>query len=442
MTSWLEPKIPQGTKVDELDLSGLTFSAGRENLQAWAEAKLAETCLLVYNDNVVAVSLQELGLDLDLEKTWSRVTSHPGVSVASVLDVDAPKIAQLIENKLPEAEIPAKDAAYRIAEDKFIIIPAVSGHVPDIDSLTKELKGLSFVQIPAKLVLAVSEVPAKITTEAVQALAFDTVIAEYSTAFSTLDGNRVNNLTLAARSLDKKEIVPGDTFSFNETVGPRTAERGYKEARIILNNEFVYGFGGGVCQVSTTLYNSVLLADLPVAQRSPHSLPVSYVPLGRDATVSYPAVDLKFRNNTAGILYLRTAVNSGVITIRIWGKKSNKTVRLLNEIEQVIEFQTETINDPELPAGETVVVRPGSNGYIVKTWRLVREESGSENKEFLSRDIYSPVNQILKVGSKEYLEEIGKESVELWLASGAGAQGYAEGGETQKYAGGEETPES
>jgi vancomycin resistance protein YoaR len=392
--------IPNGTKVDELDLSNLSFQEGQEKLKAWAEDKLAETRVLVYNNTELPLSLREMGIELDAEKTWKRVHNQLGNSVSSVLRIDAAKTSQTLQAKLSRLATPARDASYKIEDDKFIVIPAVPGQEVAIDSLVKELENLSFAKIPAKLVLPVTSVPAKVTTEAIQALAFDSIIAEYSTEFSTYDSNRTDNLALAAKTLDKKEIRPGETFSFNGTVGPRTEQTGYKDAKIIINNEFIYGIGGGVCQVSSTLYNTVLLANLSIVERQPHSIPISYIPLGRDATVSYPDVDLKFKNDTSGLIYLRTEVKSGVLTIRLWGKKSNKTVRLVNEIEQELQFQTERRTDLNLPEGKTVLEKAGAKGYIVKTWRITKDDQGKETEQFLSRDVYSPVNQILRVGTK------------------------------------------
>ncbi|HWQ71724.1 MAG TPA: VanW family protein [Desulfitobacteriaceae bacterium] len=393
--------IPNGTKVDDLDLSGLSLREGQEKLKAWSGEKLAETRALVYNKTELTLSLREIGVELDAEKTWERVRNQPGHSVSSVLRVDAAKITQTLEAKLSGLVTAARDASYIIEDDKFVVIPAVPGQEAAIDSLVKELEGLSFAAIPAKLVLPLTIVPAQVTTEEVQALAFDSMLAEYSTAFSTYDSNRTHNLTLAAGTLDKKEIRPGETFSFNGTVGPRTEQTGYKDAKIIINNEFIYGIGGGVCQVSSVLYNTVLLANLPVLERKPHSIPISYIPLGRDAMVNYPDIDFKFRNDTAGIIYLRTEVKSGVLTIRLWGKKSKLTVRLVNEVEQVLPFQTERRSDPDLPADKTVLESAGAKGYIVKTWRITRDDQGKETEQFLGRDVYSPVNRIIRVGTKK-----------------------------------------
>lgn len=149
------------------------------------------------------------------------------------------------------------------------------------------------------------------------------LIAQYSTRFDSTQRNRTVNVRLAAKALDGKLLAPGEQFSFNKSVGIRIAEAGYKEALIIQGNKFIPGLGGGVCQVSSTLYNVVLLAHLKVIERHPHSLPVSYVPRGKDATVSYPILDLKFKNSTDRYLLIRSFVEGNTLTFKLFEKAKN-----------------------------------------------------------------------------------------------------------------------
>ncbi|MHB8072805.1 cell wall-binding repeat-containing protein [Desulfosporosinus fructosivorans] len=148
-------------------------------------------------------------------------------------------------------------------------------------------------------------------------------IAQYSTRFDSTQVNRTENIRLAAKALDGKLLAPGERFSFNNSVGERIAEAGYKEALIIEGNTFTPGLGGGVCQVSSTLYNVVLLADLEILERHSHSLPVNYVPPGRDATVSFPILDFKFKNSTDAYLLIRSFVDGNTLTFQLYKKEGN-----------------------------------------------------------------------------------------------------------------------
>ena len=149
------------------------------------------------------------------------------------------------------------------------------------------------------------------------------LIAQYSTHFDSTLVNRTENIRLAAKALDGKLLAPGERFSFNESVGERTAKAGYKEALIIVGNNFTPGLGGGVCQVSSNLYNAVILAHLEILERHRHSLPVDYVPPGQDATVSFLILDFRFRNSTDAYLLIRSFVEGNTLTFQLYEKAEN-----------------------------------------------------------------------------------------------------------------------
>jgi len=149
------------------------------------------------------------------------------------------------------------------------------------------------------------------------------LIAQYSTHFDSNLVNRTENLRLAAEAIDGKILAPGEPFSFNQSVGERTTEAGYKEALIIVGEEYTPGLGGGICQVSSTLYNAAILAHLKILERHSHSLPVDYVPAGQDATVSFGILDFRFRNSTDAYLLIRSSIEENTLTIQLYGKAGN-----------------------------------------------------------------------------------------------------------------------
>lgn len=392
--------IPDGTKVDDLDLSGVHVNEVQAKMSEWAKDKLEETRILVYNETEVPITLKDLGFDVDANKTLEEIQKKPGTTRSSVLKVDTLKASQVLQEKLKKFARPAQDAIYKIENDKFVIKPAVSGRTVAADRLLGDIQKSSLSDLPERLGIPMVDVPASVSTESLQALAFDTVIGEFTTRFSVKEENRSANLTAAAKAIDRKVLQPGEIFSFNETVGPRKPETGYKDAYVIINGEYVQGTGGGVCQVSSTLYNAVLLANIGIAERMPHAVAVSYVPTGQDATVNYPNIDFKFKNDTANVLYIRSEVKSGSLTLRIWGKKSNQSVRLERQVEKEMPFQIEKRPDPTLPAGRVIQDQTGSKGFVVNTWRVVRDAKGNETKQFLGRDTYAPANRILRIGSR------------------------------------------
>ncbi|GAB6155343.1 VanW domain-containing protein [Desulfosporosinus burensis] len=392
--------ISNGVKVDDLDLSGTLVSEAPSKIDAWANDKLEETRVLLYNEKEIPISLKDMGIEVDTQKIVEEAQRIPGLAVSSVLKVDPLAASQALQERLKKFNRPAKDAFYKIEMDNVVIHPSESGRTVDVDRLIRDILKFNLSEVPLRIDLPMEEVPATVTTESIKALAFDSVIGEFTTKFSVKEENRSANLTAAAKALDGKVILPGGTFSFNETVGPREPETGYKEAYVIVNGEYVQGTGGGICQVSSTLYNAVLLSNLEIMERKPHEVVVSYVPAGQDATVSYPNLDFKFKNNSLSMVYLRTDVKAGVLTVRIWGKKTGLSISIERQVEKELNYKVENRLDPKLSAGRVVQEQKGSKGIVVNTWKVTRDKDGNEGKQFLGRDWYAPTNQIFRVGTR------------------------------------------
>lgn len=391
--------IADGTKIDDLDLTGIPVPEVGVKIDNWAKDKLEETRVLLYNDTEIPLTLSDIGIKVDTEKIIQEIRQKPGTAIPSSLKVDSQNVNQGLQERLKKFNKPAKDASYKIEQDKVVIQPGESGRTVDVEQLINRIQNSSLNEVPARIDLPMVEVSAAVTTESVKALAFDAVIGEFSTNFSSKEKNRSANLAAAAKALDGKMLRPGEILSFNEIVGPREPATGYKDAYVIVNGEYVKGTGGGVCQVSSTLYNAVLLSDLEIVERMPHAVVVSYVPPGQDATVNYPNIDFKFKNNTQSLVYLRTEVKSGVLTVRIWGKKTDKTVRIERQVEREIAYKTERRRDSKLPKGKVVREQTGVKGIVVNTWQIVRDGNGNETKKFLGRDSYAPTNRILRIGT-------------------------------------------
>lgn len=399
MDSQSQRTLREGTFLDDLNLSGLKVQEVKTKIRDWEEDKLAQNLLLVYNKTEIPVTLKELGISLDFDKIWTQLWKEQGQRTVSSLKVDSVQAHQILHEKLAQFNQAAVDASYTIENDQFNIKPAVSGRVIQEEPILEKLQNRSFADLPTQIELSASEVPAAQTTEQLKTLAFDGIIGEFTTRFNVKDENRSTNLKLAAAKLDKTVFKPGDILSFNQTVGQRTLESGYKDAYVIINNEYVQGIGGGICQVSSTLYSAAVLANLPIVERYPHAMAISYIPLGQDATVNYPDLDLKFKNDTASLIYIRTEIKPGVLIIRLYGKKTDKSVRFEQQIEKETDFQTIKRIDPNLSPGQVVQDQAGYKGFTVKTFRVVKDSSGAESKQSLSHDEYAPTQKILRVGA-------------------------------------------
>lgn len=229
--------------------------------------------------------------------------------------------------------------------------------------------------------------------------------AEFSTDYRKSSAERKHNIALAAKSLDKTFIDVGGEFSFNRTVGERTKKRGYKTAKIIVNGEFTEGVGGGVCQVSTTLYNAALLAGLKITESHPHSLSVGYVPLSFDAMVNSGSADLRFINKTHNPVIIRTFCDGNSLTIKIYGEPMREKYKLKSVLKKEILPTYITVKDtdgkyPDLYAGETRVISYGKKGYYSEGF-LIKISDGNTSSVRIRKDIYSAVNGLKAEGTAE-----------------------------------------
>ena len=243
----------------------------------------------------------------------------------------------------------------------------------------------------------------KDTYETLSKLLFRDVLAEKSTTMYTSSSNRINNISLAAAAIDGTVLMPGEEFSFNGIVGERTTAKGYKAAGAYVGGQTVDQIGGGICQVSSTIYYCTLLADLETTSRSNHMFNVAYLPLGMDATVNWGTIDFKFKNDKDYPIKINAAVQDKILYIEIYGTKTDDTyVKLQYELLKTIPNETIEQVDDTLKTGETVVKTSGHTGYIVNVYKYLYD--GDDNlieTVFISKDTYKKLDKVVLVGPPE-----------------------------------------
>lgn len=239
--------------------------------------------------------------------------------------------------------------------------------------------------------------------------------AEFSTSISTSSPSRKHNIKQALSKINGTKLGKREKFSFNNCVGRRTAENGYREAKIILDGEFVEGVGGGVCQVSTTLYNAVLLSGLNVVSSQKHSQRVGYVKGGFDAMVNYGTSDLVFENNTDGDIYILCNYTNDSITISVYGKSlgGQKFVMENEIVNEVSAGEQEIIYDADKKyidkvkyEDECFELKKARNGYTIKSYRLRYVDGVLQDKVLLRTDKYLPQHSVLVYGVEKRPLEI------------------------------------
>ncbi len=228
------------------------------------------------------------------------------------------------------------------------------------------------------------------------------IIGEFTTYFNIEQKGRVENIKLAVNSINNTLLMPGEEFSFNDSTGPRSVEEGYQEASVIVNGEFVPGIGGGICQVSTTLYQAALRSNTEITSRRNHGLPVGYVPMGYDATVAYGYIDFKFKNNKDDPIYIESYIDGDKVSVKLYSKKTdNISIDLKSEIIEVVEPKTEIKKDSNLSLGERKVSKSAKKGYRVATYKIYLKDGKEINRELITKDFYPPVHGVVIEGTKE-----------------------------------------
>lgn len=223
-------------------------------------------------------------------------------------------------------------------------------------------------------------------------------MASYSTDFSHATPSQAGNIALVARRLTGRAIAAGATFSYNRALGPFSAAGGYGWGRMFVGDRIVPSIGGGVCQGASTLYNVVLLSNLPVVERHPHGLTVPYLAPGRDATVADSSgLDFRFHNNSGGPLVLWASAVDRRLTIRMYGRKAPPRVEIHTEILATRPFRTETVLDRRLPPGTSKVAAPGQNGATARTW-VVITSGQTQTRRDLGVTTYRPSPRVILKG--------------------------------------------
>lgn len=419
--SFGEQRVINGVAAGGVNLSGLTREECLEALQFLEERIAAMPVTFTWEGRTWTLRGAEIGLHLDKEATadralkagqegswWQRLVrrwraKREGLDLPLVYTVNREKFAQQVGELAAAVASPPQNAAFRVLPGDVIeIIPGREGLELDTERAYQDLlAALAAGSAEPVIHLHIVRVKPRVTTEEVQAMGLKGLLSFYTTRFDPSDVDRAYNIRVAAAALDGLLVPPGQEVSFNSVVGPRSYETGYKNARVIVNNQFVEGPGGGVCQVSTTLYNAVLLANLEILERANHSLPVAYVPMGRDATVVYGHIDLRFRNNTESYLYIRSYVEGDRLTFKLYGNTDYKVpVEIRTQVVEVLEPKIIHQVDPNLTRGEQVVKQKGSRGYRVTAQRVVRE-GDRVYVENLPASFYEPVDQVVVIGAKE-----------------------------------------
>ncbi|MEG0491639.1 MAG: VanW family protein [Clostridia bacterium] len=225
------------------------------------------------------------------------------------------------------------------------------------------------------------------------------MVAAFTTD-TTKDSNRNNNIELACKAINGTALMPGETFSFNETTGQRTTDKGYREAGAIAAGQSIEEVGGGICQVSSTIFNAVARANLEIVSRSPHAWPSSYVNRGEDATVNWPNLDFKFKNNTNSPVFLITYYKDRKLSAEIWGLSlgDGVSIDLESKVIKTMEppLDVKYVFDASLDYGVSKTAVKARTGYVVETYQVWYQNGQEQKRELLHKSTYKAYQQVVK----------------------------------------------
>lgn len=411
----------------DIGRAGNIFQDNIELLKTWCAGKNIEIEVTIDNDMIDQIA-QNINNNIDgavvqpsyyVEKDNARLVITSG---KEGVKVDEKQLLEEIYKVLDEntedeqkIEIPVVQATpekidiEKIHEDIYKEVKDAY-YTKEPFTIYPEEEGIDFDVETAKVILSEEkeeyEIPLNITkpTKTVNEIgteAFPDLLAAFSTNYQASNVSRTTNLRLAANKINGTVLLPNEEFSYNKVVGERTEKAGYKMAATYSNGQVVDGLGGGICQISSTLYDAVVMANLNVTTRRNHQFVTSYLPAGKDATVVWGSQDFKFVNTRKYPIRIVATVERGVATVQIWGVKEEVEYDISIETKKIatIAYTTQYVQDSSLPAGQQKVVQAGSNGRKVEAYKVTKLNGQIVSTTLLSRDTYNAMKRIVHVGT-------------------------------------------
>lgn len=410
--------IYKGVSIEDCDVSGMDFEKAKEVVSFMLKDKYpADNIVFKYGSKSAAYRFEDISFNFLIDESVSKAfeTGRTGsmperlkeIAAAALygkkLEIeesyDQNKVLKILLKIKSSVDKPATNARISYKNGKIIASEDIPGTFMDIDINRKLVENQLIERNFENIELKVDDIIPEIQYDLVRNI--DSVLSNFTTKFNSADENRSYNIKLACSKLSEVILKPGDVFSMNEVLGPRTAENGYLDAPVIYKNELVPGPGGGVCQVTTTLYNAVLKACLKVVERSHHSMTLGYVKPSQDATIAEGSIDFRFKNNMDYPIYINAEVKKNIINISILGKgsKEKRIVKLVSEIIEEYPAEDEITVDNTLGAGETKVVQEARKGLKSALYREIYDSGNNLlEREKISEDVYKPVKGKILVG--------------------------------------------
>lgn len=415
--------ILKGVSIDKLDVSGMTREEALAALESYEKNLGGQSIKLGIGDNVIEAKLSDLGVTFDNEDLVDEAIGvghagnivkrykdqkdlqHSGKTFPLSWQTNEDTVRTYVENNCTKYDKKAQNASLTRENGAFNFVAGTEGLELNVDSAVRTISDYLENNWTSDNT-AVLNLETQVTEpegSAEELANIKDLLGSFTTSFSTSGSNRCKNVSSGASHINGTVLYPGEEFSAYETVSPFTEANGYAMAGSYLNGEVVDSMGGGICQVSTTLYNAVLRAELNVTERSPHSMTVHYVDLSEDAAIAGTYKDFKFVNSTEYPIYIEGYTTSDKkITFNIYGKETRDKNRTISfESQMVSETPATTIlqEDAGQGIGYKAVSSKGSSGYVAELYKIVKVNGVETDRIKVNKSTYKGTNRVVTYGT-------------------------------------------
>jgi len=414
--------IYSGISINGTDVSGKTKEEALQQLQQEADVHLGNQKITIQQeDKIWDIPFSDLDVKYDIEASVEQAweigrTGELKDRYKVVTDVaqnkedipisythDKQKVVEKLQEIATGFNVEAQDSTITRKNGAFQITEEQKGYAMDVDKTVPKVEEMLEQNTGGTIEPEITITEPKVTKADNEKVT--DLIGTYSTTYSANAAGRNENLRVGCANIDGTVIAPGEVFSMNVGLGPQTYANGYKDAGVYVNGKVEQGVAGGVCQVTSTLYNAVILAELEVVERYPHSMTVGYVPLGRDAAVAGDYKDLKFRNDTEYPVYLEAYARDGKVVCNLYGHEihdAGHKVDFEMVFDGTIPKPAEKVTqDATKPEGYRQVTYTGKTGSKVSTYKIITENGKQISKEWFSSSTYRATADEVTVGTKK-----------------------------------------
>lgn len=415
--------ILKGVSIDKLDVSGMTREEALAALESYEKNLGGQSIKLGIGDNVIEAKLSDLGVTFDNEDLVDEAIGvghagnivkrykdqkdlqHSGKTFPLSWQTDEDTVRTYVEDNCTKYDKKAQNASLTRENGAFNFVAGTEGLELNVDSAVRTISDYlenSWTSDNTEVLNLETQVTEP-EGSAEELANIKDLLGSFTTSFSTSGSNRCKNVSSGASHINGTVLYPGEEFSAYETVSPFTEANGYAMAGSYLNGEVVDSMGGGICQVSTTLYNAVLRAELNVTERSPHSMTVHYVDLSEDAAIAGTYKDFKFVNSTEYPIYIEGYTTSDKkITFNIYGKETrdkNRTISFESQIVSETPATTILQEDAGQGIGYKAVSSKGSSGYVAELYKIVKVNGVETDRIKVNKSTYKGTNRVVTYGT-------------------------------------------